>query len=31
MKTKIAIFEVRAMRVNYFDWPIRHYFYIFNN
>ena len=29
--TKIAIFEVRAMKVKYFDLPIRHYFYIFNN
>lgn len=29
--TKIAIFEVRAMRVNYFDLRVRHYFYIFNN
>ena len=29
--TKIAIFEVRAIRVKYFDLTVKHYFYIFNN
>ncbi len=29
--TSIAIMEVRAIKVKYFDLIITHYFYIFNN